>query len=43
MVDAGSCNGRGLGIHAPGNPVCDPKGRGIRFLAGTRHARRARR
>jgi Ni,Fe-hydrogenase III small subunit len=37
-VDAGSCNGCELEIHALGNPVYDVERFGIRFVASPRHA-----
>jgi len=37
-VDAGSCNGCELEIHALGNPVYNIEGLGIRFVASPRHA-----
>src|SRR5215469_425384 len=37
-VDAGSCNGCELEIHALGNPFYDLEGAGIRFVASPRHA-----
>ncbi len=37
-VDAGSCNGCELEIHALGNPYYNLEGRGIRFVASPRHA-----
>jgi Ni,Fe-hydrogenase III small subunit len=37
-VDAGSCNGCELEIHAVGNPVYNIEGEGIRFVASPRHA-----
>ena len=37
-VDAGSCNGCELEIHALGNPVYNLEGAGIRFVASPRHA-----
>ncbi len=37
-VDAGSCNGCELEIHALNNPVYNLEGRGIRFVASPRHA-----
>jgi Ni,Fe-hydrogenase III small subunit len=37
-VDAGSCNGCELEIHALNNPVYNIEGLGIRFLAIPRHA-----
>jgi len=37
-VDAGSCNGCELEIHALGNPVYNIEGAGIRFVASPRHA-----
>ncbi len=37
-VDAGSCNGCELEIHALGNPVYDLERFGIRFVASPRHA-----
>lgn len=37
-VDAGSCNGCELEIHALGNPVYNLEGLGIRFVASPRHA-----
>lgn len=37
-VDAGSCNGCELEIHALGNPYYNIEGRGIRFVASPRHA-----
>lgn len=37
-VDAGSCNGCELEIHAVGNPVYNLEGEGIRFVASPRHA-----
>src|SRR5260221_14749244 len=37
-VDAGSCNGCELEIHALHNPYYNIEGLGIRFVAGPRHA-----
>jgi Ni,Fe-hydrogenase III small subunit len=37
-VDAGSCNGCELEIHALNNPFYNLEGRGIRFVASPRHA-----
>ncbi|MCK6449663.1 MAG: NADH-quinone oxidoreductase subunit B family protein [Alphaproteobacteria bacterium] len=37
-VDAGSCNGCELELHALGNPVYDVERFGIRFVASPRHA-----
>jgi len=37
-VDAGSCNGCELEIHALNNPYYNIEGRGIRFVASPRHA-----
>jgi Ni,Fe-hydrogenase III small subunit len=37
-VDAGSCNGCELEIHALGNPRYNLEGMGIRFVASPRHA-----
>jgi len=37
-VDAGSCNGCELEIHALGNPVYNVESLGIRFVASPRHA-----
>ncbi len=37
-VDAGSCNGCELEIHALNNPVYNMDGLGIRFVASPRHA-----
>ena len=37
-VDAGSCNGCELEIHALNNPYYNIKGLGIRFVASPRHA-----
>jgi Ni,Fe-hydrogenase III small subunit len=37
-VDAGSCNGCELEIHALGNPYYNIEGLGIRFVASPRHA-----
>ena len=37
-VDAGSCNGCELEIHALGNPCYNIEGLGIRFVASPRHA-----
>jgi len=37
-IDAGSCNGCELEIHALGNPVYNIEGLGIRFVASPRHA-----
>jgi len=37
-VDAGSCNGCELEIHALNNPIYNLEGRGIRFVASPRHA-----
>ena len=37
-VDAGSCNGCELEIHALGNPYYNIEGAGIRFVASPRHA-----
>ena len=38
QVDAGSCNGCELEIHALGNPVYNLEGLGIKFVASPRHA-----
>jgi Ni,Fe-hydrogenase III small subunit len=38
QVDAGSCNGCELEIHALNNPYCNLEGLGIRFVASPRHA-----
>ena len=38
QVDAGSCNGCELEIHALGNPYYNLEGQGIRFVASPRHA-----
>lgn len=38
QVDAGSCNGCELEIHALGNPLYNIEGQGIRFVASPRHA-----
>jgi len=38
QVDAGSCNGCELEIHALSNPVYNLEGLGIRFVASPRHA-----
>lgn len=37
-IDAGSCNGCELEIHALGNPYYNLEGLGIRFVASPRHA-----
>jgi Ni,Fe-hydrogenase III small subunit len=37
-IDAGSCNGCELEIHALGNPYYNIEGAGIRFVASPRHA-----
>jgi len=37
-VDAGSCNGCELEIHALGNPYYNLEGRGLKFVASPRHA-----
>ncbi|TRZ99066.1 MAG: NADH-quinone oxidoreductase subunit NuoB, partial [Rhodocyclaceae bacterium] len=37
-IDAGSCNGCELEIHALGNPYYNLEGLGIRFAASPRHA-----
>lgn len=37
-VDAGSCNGCELEIHALGNPLYNIEGLGIKFVASPRHA-----
>ena len=37
-VDAGSCNGCELEIHALNSPYVNPEGLGIRFVASPRHA-----
>ena len=37
-VDAGSCNGCELEIHAVGNPYYNLEGLGIKFVASPRHA-----
>jgi Ni,Fe-hydrogenase III small subunit len=37
-VDAGSCNGCELEIHALNNPYCNLEGIGIKFVASPRHA-----
>jgi len=38
QVDAGSCNGCELEIHAINNPYYNLEGRGIKFVASPRHA-----
>ncbi|HET9024655.1 MAG TPA: formate hydrogenlyase [Burkholderiaceae bacterium] len=38
QVDAGSCNGCELEIHALNNPYYNIEGRGIKFVASPRHA-----
>lgn len=38
MVDAGSCNGCELEVHALGNPYYNLEGLGIKFVASPRHA-----
>jgi Ni,Fe-hydrogenase III small subunit len=38
QVDAGSCNGCELEIHALNNPIYNIEGMGIRFVASPRHA-----
>jgi Ni,Fe-hydrogenase III small subunit len=38
QLDAGSCNGCELEIHALNNPYYNIEGRGIRFVASPRHA-----
>ena len=38
QVDAGSCNGCELEIHALNNPLYNVEGLGIRFVASPRHA-----
>jgi Ni,Fe-hydrogenase III small subunit len=38
QVDAGSCNGCELEIHALENAYCNNQGLGIRFVASPRHA-----
>jgi Ni,Fe-hydrogenase III small subunit len=38
VVDAGSCNGCELEIHALNNPIYNIEGLGIRFVASPRHA-----
>src|SRR6266581_176028 len=38
QVDAGSCNGCELEIHALGNPYYNLEGLGIKFVASPRHA-----
>jgi Ni,Fe-hydrogenase III small subunit len=38
QVDAGSCNGCELEIHATNNPLYNIEGLGIRFVASPRHA-----
>jgi Ni,Fe-hydrogenase III small subunit len=38
QVDAGSCNGCELEIHALDNPIYNLEGLGIRFVASPRHA-----
>jgi Ni,Fe-hydrogenase III small subunit len=38
QVDAGSCNGCELEIHAVNNPIYNLEGLGIRFVASPRHA-----
>ena len=38
QVDAGSCNGCELEIHALGNPIYSVESLGIRFVASPRHA-----
>ena len=37
-VDAGSCNGCELEIHALNSPYCNPERLGVRFVASPRHA-----
>jgi Ni,Fe-hydrogenase III small subunit len=38
QIDAGSCNGCELEIHALNNPYYNLEGRGIKFVASPRHA-----
>src|SRR3569833_1966092 len=38
QIDAGSCNGCELEIHALNNPIYNMEGLGIRFVASPRHA-----
>jgi Ni,Fe-hydrogenase III small subunit len=38
QVDAGSCNGCELEIHALNNPIYNIEGLGVRFVASPRHA-----
>jgi len=38
QVDAGSCNGCELEVHALGNPIYNIEGLGIKFVASPRHA-----
>jgi Ni,Fe-hydrogenase III small subunit len=38
QIDAGSCNGCELEIHALNNPYYNIEGRGIKFVASPRHA-----
>ena len=38
QIDAGSCNGCELEIHALNNPVYNLEGLGVRFVASPRHA-----
>src|SRR5579872_3354071 len=38
QIDAGSCNGCELEIHALNNPIYNIEGLGIRFVASPRHA-----
>ncbi len=38
QIDAGSCNGCELEIHALNNPYYNVEGRGIKFVASPRHA-----
>ena len=38
QIDAGSCNGCELEIHALGNPYYNIEGMGIKFVASPRHA-----
>src|SRR6201987_3192339 len=37
-IDAGSCNGCELEIHALNNPYYNLEGRGVKFVASPRHA-----
>src|ERR1700751_4119719 len=37
-IDAGSCNGCELEIHALNNPIYNLEGRGVKFVASPRHA-----